>query len=78
VYEGVAKVDFSNDLFNIGSGALATDSTTLDSYFDGTHQVTVSGGTTLDLYAFGYSPGGAAGTYALDDLSVTATQLDVG
>lgn len=78
VYDGPALDNFSNNLFNTGSGALATDSTSIDSYFDGTNQIVVTGGNdTLDLYAFGYSPGGAAGTYTLDDLTVTATQLDV-
>jgi hypothetical protein len=31
--------------------------------------------TTLDIYAFGYDSDRGAGTYDLDDLTFTATQI---
>lgn len=83
VYNGPQKSDFSNDLFNVGSGGLelATQSevTTdpIDSYYSGSAEITVpSGGETLDVYAFGYDSDTGPGTYALDTLHVTATALN--
>lgn len=75
VYNGPAAADFSNDLFNVGSGSLATDNTVIDSYYSGTDQVTVTGPTTLYVYAFGYDSDRSAGNYNLDSLTATVTQL---
>ena len=82
VYDGVAKADFSNDLFNIGSGALAPYNTAditdqVDSYYSGSSEVIVpSGGATLDVYAFGYDGDHGAGSYQLDSATLTATALN--
>lgn len=83
VYNGAQKSDFSNDLFNVGSGALedptaaeVTDGDLIDSYFSGSAEITVpSGGETLDIYAFGYDADSGAGQYELDNAVVTATAL---
>lgn len=74
-YNGAALADFSNDLFNVGSGPLASTSTTIDSYFSGSRVITLAADSVLDLYAFGYDSDQGAGSYRLDDLSVTAVQL---
>ena len=85
VYNGAQQSDFSNDLFNVGSGALeqATQSevTTdpINSYFSGSAEITVpSAGETLDVYAFGYDSDAGAGSYALNALHVTTTSLHAG
>lgn len=76
VYNGVAQVNFSNDLFNVGAGALESGTNhTIDSYYSGTDTVTLSAASTLHFYAFGYNSNTGAGTYILDDLSVTVVQL---
>lgn len=74
-YNGAALADFSNDLFNVGSGALATGSTTIDSYYSGTSVITLTGDSVIDFYSFGYDSDRSAGAYKLDDLTVTAVQL---
>ena len=75
VYNGAALADFSNDLLNAGSGPLASSNTTIDSYYSGTGVVTLKADAVLNVYAFGYDSDQGAGTYKLDDLSVTAVQL---
>ena len=83
VYNGAAKSDFSNDLFNFGSGALApfnasTPSDQVNSYYSGSSEITVpSGGETLDVYAFGYDSDHGAGSYELNSATLTATALNV-
>jgi autotransporter adhesin len=77
VYEGAALTDFSNDLFNVGSGALAQGNASIDSYYNGTGQVTLTEDGDLDIYAFGYNTDHGAGTFSLEDLTVTATQLQL-
>ena len=62
VYNGPVNTSFTNDLFNVGSGALeqatqaeVTAGDTINSYYSGTAEITApSGGETLDVYAFGY------------------------
>jgi hypothetical protein len=82
VYNGVAKLDFSNDLFNIGSGALAPYNATninnqVNSYYSGSNEITVpSGGQTLNVYAFGYDSHPGAGSYELNSATLTATALN--
>ena len=78
VYNQAVNPAFAGDLFNVGSGPLASNSTTIDSYFSGSGTVTLTGTTTLHLIAFGYDSDTSAGTYKLDDLSVTATRLNAG
>src|SRR5229473_1396966 len=75
VYNGPAAADFSNDLFNVGSGPLASSNTSIDSYYSGTSVVTLAADATINVYAFGYNSDRSAGTYALDDLTLTAVQL---
>jgi hypothetical protein len=38
--------------------------------------VTLAAATTLNLYAFGYNSDRSASTYALDDLTVNAVQVE--
>lgn len=75
VYNGAAAADFSNDLFNVGSGPLAQGNATIDSYYSGTGQVTLAEDGDLDVYAFGYNTDHGAGTFSLENLTVTATHL---
>jgi hypothetical protein len=88
VYNGPqANGSFANDLFNVGNGALedptsaelSTDSNdVINSFFSGVDDVTVpAGGETLNIYAFGGDADTGQGTYDLNDVSVTATQLQV-
>jgi hypothetical protein len=75
VYDQAKNAAFTGDLLNAGSGELAVNSTTIDSYYSGSGTITLAAPATLHFYAFGYSPGGAAGTYALDSLSVSAVRV---
>jgi hypothetical protein len=82
VYDGAQKSDFSNDLFNVGSGGLELANASevandpINSYFSGSAEITVpAGGETLYVYAFGYDADAGSGTYALNALTVTATAL---
>lgn len=76
VYGGAAQADFSNDLFNVGSGALESGTNNqIDSYFSGSGQVVLSTAGTLHFYGFGYDSDRSAASYILDDLSVTVTQV---
>jgi hypothetical protein len=78
VYNGAAKADNSNDLFDAGSGALATNNTSIDSHYSGTDEVTVTGPATLEVYAWGQDSDGGASVYNLSGLSATVTQLSAG
>lgn len=68
---------WANNLFNVGSGALESGANNqIDSYFSGNGIVTVpAAGETLYVYAFGYDSDRGAGSYTLDDLSVTAVPV---
>jgi hypothetical protein len=83
VYDGTTIAsDFSNDLFNVGSGALApynkaNASDQVNSYYSGTSVITVqSRRETLDVYAFGYDSDQGAGSYELNSATLTATALN--
>lgn len=86
IYNGAQKSDFSNDLFNVGSGALetpnsaeVTDGDVIDSYYSGDAEITVpAGGETLDVYAFGYDSDAGEGSFTLNTAVVTATALQTG
>lgn len=77
VYDGAvdptAATWWSNDLFNLGEGSLPL-STSIDQYIDGSEVVTVASGQ-LDIYGFGYTPGGAGGTFNLEGGTVTVTHV---
>jgi hypothetical protein len=82
VYDGTTiAADFSNDLFNIGSGALAPYNAAdagdqVNSYYSGSSVITVpAGGETLDLYGFGYDSDHGAGSYEMNSATLTATEL---
>lgn len=76
VYDQVKNAAFAGDLFNVGSGALESGgNVNIDSYYSGSTVITLTQDTTLDIYAFGYDSDRGAGTYALDDLTFTATQI---
>jgi hypothetical protein len=83
VYDGAQKSDFSNDIFNVGSGALEQETTQLpagdsiNSNFSGSDVVTVpAGGETLDIYAFGNDSDQGQGSYVLNSATVNAVQLN--
>lgn len=73
VYNGVALADYSNDLFNLGDGALPL-SKSIDQYIVGSQVVSLPAGT-LKIYGFGYTPGGAAGTFNFEGATVTLTAV---
>jgi hypothetical protein len=83
VYNGPVNASFTNDLFNVGAGALenptptiVSDGDTINSYYSGESEITVpAGGETLDVYAFGYDSDTGEGTYALNSAVITATHL---
>lgn len=76
VYDQVKNAAFAGDLFNVGSGALESGgNVNIDSYYSGSTVITLTQDTTLDIYAFGYDSDRGAGTYDLDDLTFTATQI---
>lgn len=77
VYDGTAAVDFSNDICNVGDGALAQGNASIDSYYTGTCQITLTEDSTLDVYAFGYDQDHGAGSWTLETLTLAATQLQV-
>ena len=84
MYNGTPKPDFSNDLANIGSGALEQETTLLpasdsiNSNFGESERVVVpAGGETLNFLAFGNDSDLGEGSYSLNSLSVTATALNV-
>jgi hypothetical protein len=78
VYDQAANAAFAGDLFNAGSGALESGGhVTIDSYYSGSAVVTLASDTDIRVYAFGYDSDQSAGSYALDDLTVTAVQLQV-
>jgi len=85
VYAGTPKSDFSNDLFNVGSGALeqatrdeVTLGDTINSYYSGTAEIVVpAGGETLNVYVFGYDSDAGSGSYELNRATLTATALNV-
>lgn len=84
VYDGAVNSSFTNDVFNVGAGALEdptstilSDGDVINSYYSGSTEITVpTGGETLDVYAFGYDSDTGEGTYALNSATITATQLD--
>jgi hypothetical protein len=76
VYSQVANAAFAGDLFNVGSGALESGGNVqIDSYYSGSDVIVLASDTVLDIYAGGYDSDRGAGTYALDDLTVTAVAL---
>jgi hypothetical protein len=75
-YSQPKNAAFAGDLFNVGAGALESGGNVqIDSYYSGSDVITLAGDTTLDVYAGGYDSDRSAGTYRLDDLTVTAVQL---
>jgi hypothetical protein len=81
IYDGVKLPDFSNDLFNIGSGSLEDPTAgelsagdTIDSYYSGSDLITVTSAETLDVYGFGYDSDTGEGAWSLLSGSVTAVQ----
>lgn len=75
VYNQAKNAAFNGDLFNVGAGSLATNNTSIDSYFSGSGTITLDKVTTLHVLAFGYDSDRGAGSYTLDDLTVTAVPL---
>jgi hypothetical protein len=83
VYDGTVNASFTNDLFNVGAGALenptatiVSDGDLINSYYSGESEITVpAGGETLDVYAFGYDSDTGEGSYTLNSAVITATPL---
>jgi hypothetical protein len=83
VYDGAVNATFTNDVFNVGAGALEDPTATIlgdgdviNSYYSGSTEITVpKGGETLDVYAFGYDSDTGEGSYVLNSATITATQL---
>jgi hypothetical protein len=76
VYDQVKNASFTGDLLNVGAGALESGGhTTIDSYYNGSGLITLTAATTLHVYPFGYDSDTSAGSYKLDDLSVTVIQV---
>lgn len=76
LYDQARNDDFSGDLLNIGSGSLETGgNANIDEYYSGTQVVTLDTSTTLYVYAFGYDSDRSAGSYVLDDSTVTAVNV---
>jgi hypothetical protein len=77
VYNQAKNAAFTGDLFNVGAGALESGThATIDSYYSGSDIIVVpADGETLHLLAFGYDSDQSAGSYVLDNLTVTATLL---
>jgi hypothetical protein len=76
LYNQAANASFAGDLLNVGAGALESGvNANIDSYYSGTATITLASATTLHLYAFGYDSDRGAGTYVLDDATVTVTQV---
>ena len=76
VYSGTPASDFSNDLFNVGNGALADGNASIDSYYNGTMQLVIPAGGDLKVYLFGYDQDHGAGTYTAENVKVVVTQLN--
>lgn len=77
VYNQVKNASFTGDLYNVGSGPLESGANAqIDSYYSGSSVITLTTPTTLYVYAFGYDSDRGAGGYTLDDLAVTATQIN--
>lgn len=77
VYNGTPAADFSNNLVNIGNGALADGNASIDSYYNGSFQITVTENEAVNIYAFGYDQDRGSGTYTLENLQASETQLQV-
>jgi hypothetical protein len=75
VYSGTPASDFSNDLFNLGNGALAQGNASIDSYYGGTTQLVIPAHGNLKVYAFGYDTDHGAGTYTAESIQVVLTEL---
>jgi hypothetical protein len=83
VYDGAVNATFTNDLFNVGAGALenptatiVSDGDLINSYYSGESEITVPAhGETLDVYAFGYDSDTGEGSYTLNSAVITATHL---
>ena len=83
VYDGAVNATFTNDLFNVGAGALenpaatiVSDGDLINSYYSGESEITVPAhGETLDVYAFGYDTDTGEGSYTLNSAVITATHL---
>lgn len=68
VYSQVKNPAFAGDEFNVGTDVapfLTTNSSQHDTYANGAQIVTVTGPTTLTIYAFGYDNDGGASEYNL-------------
>jgi hypothetical protein len=85
VYDGTqVPGTFTNDLFNVGSGALEEPNALelqqgnlINSNFSGSSEITVpAAGETLTVYAFGNDSDQGEGSYVLNSLTVTATALN--
>jgi hypothetical protein len=76
LYNQVKNANFSGDVLDVGGSALESGAyKNVDSNYSGTAIVTVAADTTFHVYGFGYDSDTGAGSYQLDDLSVTVVQI---
>lgn len=74
IYNGVPLSNFSNDLFNLGEGALPSIAA-IDQYINGSEIVTVTNGQ-IDVEGFGYDdPTRGAGSYTVEGGTITITKV---
>lgn len=74
LYDQPKNATFTGDLLNVGAGPLESGShATIDSYYNGCGLITEQsdGPVVLYVYAFGYDSDQGAGSYVLDNLSVS-------
>ena len=77
LYNQPANANFAGDVLNIGSGHLEDGANAnIDSYYSGSTLVTVTSATQYSLYAFGYDSDRGAGSYTLDDATVSTVSLN--
>ena len=74
VYDGAPLSDFSNDLFNLGEGALPAISN-IDQYVNGSEVVKVTNGE-LVITGFGYDSDRGAGSFTFEGGTVTVLSID--
>lgn len=73
IYDGAPLADFSNDLFNLGEGALPVIHN-IDQYITGSNVVTVTNGQ-IDIEGFGYDSDRGAGSYTEEGGTVSIMAL---
>jgi hypothetical protein len=78
LYNQTKNPAFAGDVLDTGNGALESGAyTAADGFYSNSGVVTVTAGTSLYAYAFGYDSNDGQGTYQLDDVTITATPVNL-